>query len=969
VESNQTLIQNGAKSAEVAAKELRKRFIEDLPKGLRTPQQDLEFRKIEQDLFRQETETKLGRIESAKGALTPFADNPYFSTEKQVKEVQRLEEEAFKTRRDDAQRYYDYIKNQDGVLEADKKAALNELTKTEREYYSVQLKNEVDFINRRYSLFQEGLAKQKAALDASRNDEFFFNPQKNELGRTLERDALESEVERTKAVYDQLLKTEGVSQQARLNARADYEKAKSDLIQKGYRDEQDRTQENIRKIEALESIGINALRENRLTARGDITERILRKEEELRSRVLQEELAGLERIKAAGVKNKEELLAIEAQIAAKRVEIVENYVNQAIRQLDRLSKNADARLVEARAGEGNTGIRLDNRSRVLEAQGQAYDQGSRVLDIALSAREKDFEFAQGLTKEETKRLNLADQLLRIKQETLNAQIKNEQRTLEIQRQQLDVQFQQMELQQRRSELEATTNFEKSLIEREKTYLDPNATEADKRIADANARIAEIDVEGAILGRSLLETEKVIKTNEQRMREYEQAVSARTRQDDINAQRAAIRDGRSNIGLKEGQDPSTREQEAEAIRRLNRRQIAIPQLNVPLGNVDEGAIRTIIDKIANDAQLSIDQIKAKAEEQIKNINDPTKAKVSTLTESLGQQQLNVQEQMLTELRQMNGKKPIEKKSLTTEGKKEQPIKPPDNKVPPGGIVNLRPGENGVFGAPPYKTRFGGQSNGKPLTEFDRIPDIIKQLAINPVNSTFYQGFKNGKGGFMDKDGKGESLSPMLKDYLYDEATKQNKQVNSSTTKRLSVVEQNYLRIEKEYNDYFNKGKNIPEDTNKAFIDWANKTNTPYFKNEIGQISPQTKAGQDKYTELYQAQKDKVYGKDNWGVKSLELDAKLMDAKTLLYQERGEKQKADYLKQMRGQVQYGIADQLKKVKPEDAQKQDPKKVNTVSFNPNITINVATKDGEVGETLKAQLNDQLYSIFNETIRSLDT
>jgi hypothetical protein len=206
--------------------------------------------------------------------------------------------------------------------------------------------------------------------------------------------------------------------------------------------------------------------------------------------------------------------------------------------------------------------------------------------------------------------------------------------------------------------------------------------------------------------------------------------------------------------------------------------------------------------------------------------------------------------------------------------------------------------------------------------------------------------------------------------YDDWQFQIDQIKNKSGK-LTKIEQNFVKVNQEAKDYFKKGQNVNRDTEREFIEWANKTNTPYFFDKTGNLDKAfpTKAGQDKYVEIYQNQKDKTYGKDGWGLQTLEYDRKLLDAKTLLYQERGEKQKADYLKQMRGQVQYGIADQLKKVKPEDTQKQDPKKVNTVSFNPNITINVATKDGEVGETIKAQLNDQLYSIFNETIRSLDT
>jgi hypothetical protein len=188
----------------------------------------------------------------------------------------------------------------------------------------------------------------------------------------------------------------------------------------------------------------------------------------------------------------------------------------------------------------------------------------------------------------------------------------------------------MEIQQQRNELEAEVGLKQALIERDAVYK-RGGTQEEKDIADSKVKIAEVGYRGALYGRAQLEAEKVLMENEQRIREYEAAINARSAQDDINIERAGLRGRRRTRNL------------ASEIR--NRPEIPLPNITLPDIKIDETSITNLINKITTESKRETDRVSAEIDKRKKQLQDDLskqtdskRIKVETIDQKILQDQL-------------------------------------------------------------------------------------------------------------------------------------------------------------------------------------------------------------------------------------------------------------------------------------------------------------------------------------------
>ncbi len=350
-----------------------------------------------------------------------------------------------------------------------------------------------------------------------------------------------------------------------------------------------------------------------------------------------------------GKYNKETQLRIEKQIAQSRVQLLQNYIDEAKQRYDNLA-NKIQQLGETENNYLSTSInKLNSKVEVYDKINQLIEQQRGLADSAQSFMDNDANFIRNNLVSRRKQIEFEKQYYAMRKKALAEQFAFERQTLAIQKEQNKLLIERLKKEQEIAERRAKADLKIAVI-KEEQVMNTSTDPAEIALAQENRKIAEINLEVAVKNRDSVAAQEKYLNNQVSIDEYKLNNNERQQYDELNRNYA-------QNSLTKTDDRLLTRQALERMQNGGYYQRPILETFTPSSESDTAqTVKDVITQAKKDAEVITKDLKNKKDNIDKDLGKPLG--------DIQVEQYKTQVEMLNELRILNGKQPISNVEKTT-----------------------------------------------------------------------------------------------------------------------------------------------------------------------------------------------------------------------------------------------------------------------------------------------------------------
>jgi len=595
-------------TAEEAAKKIQQ-FVKSTDAGMLDKTTRQQLIQQERALLNAQYENNVNYLEQVRTLYQQYGEKELVYNEDKFRKLQQLELQQLDEKIKQANLNYGAVKDDKEISKEEKNKRKIEVDILVDQKQLRQLEQAIELLQKQNDIQQKRLSLNKQILETSRNDELYITQKLNDDIRKIEENQAQLKIKEAENYYAIVSKNEKASKEEIITAQKEIALAKEEFNKTVFDNEVKRREESLRLYEATNKTVINKLFLQYAKGNAAVYDELFFKQEELRSKTLEAEIANLNKIREYIQQRGEDTTLVDEKITNKQKELVSEYFAFAQSLLQRYQDNVNNGVEKYNIALDKSSSNLSINKDLLQGQLDVLQQQVDLVEKVGDAREADLNYAKENTALKSKQQKLEKQIIKEQREALTQKIEAEKISLLIKQQIRDLELEILQIQQQQAEAEAAKEYKNAVAQNALAQQDPNLTPEEKQAEQLKEDKAKNNYEAQIKQGQLLQIRKRLNDNQTASENYGLALSARQQEDAIREREVA------NTARKSDDVRYAKERET-------RQQIQAPVLQgVSDININQTAVDTKITKAQQEASKNAKVIVAGYESSVNKLKDP------------------------------------------------------------------------------------------------------------------------------------------------------------------------------------------------------------------------------------------------------------------------------------------------------------------------------------------------------------